>query len=274
MTERHTAVITGASSGIGAELAALHARMGWDVVMVNRSAERSRPVIDTIAAESPDVSIDVVTADLADHDSVAAAAADLVDRGHIDVFYNNAGVLLAGIEKSRHGIEMHAQVNTIAPYLFGRLLQPVLDGSTMLTVSTGGVNNTGDLRVAELADPPSFKKLTGPYSQSKLAASALMLAFAEEYPATMFRSAEPGAVKTKMTTGDAMPKFLVPIRNLFFSTPDKAAARLHAAATDPAFDTQNGAFIIKGKVKPLPGKAGDPAVRSQLLDWCREVTGV
>jgi NADP-dependent 3-hydroxy acid dehydrogenase YdfG len=37
-------VITGASSGIGAELAALHARQGWEVVMVNRSLDgRLRP---------------------------------------------------------------------------------------------------------------------------------------------------------------------------------------------------------------------------------------
>ncbi len=119
MSEHRTAVITGASSGIGADLAA--------------------------------------------RDSIAAAAAELVERGPIDLFYNNAGVLLAGLEKSKHGIEMHAQVNTIAPYLFGRLLQPALEGATVLTVSTGAVSNTGDLRVAELADPPSFKKLVGPY---------------------------------------------------------------------------------------------------------------
>lgn len=274
MTGRRTAVITGASSGIGAELAALHARNGWDVVMINRSAERSQPVIDKITAESPDVSIDVITADLADHDSITAAATELNERGHIDLFYNNAGVLLAGIEKSKHGIEMHAQVNTIAPYLFGRLLQPVVEGATVLTVSTGAVNNTGDLRVGELANPPSFKKLVGPYAQSKLAASALMVAFAEQYPATTFRTAEPGAVKTKMTTGDAMPKLLVPIRNLLFSTPDKAAKRLHDAATDPAFDAVNGAFIIKGKVQALPANATDRAVQTELLDWCRDATGV
>lgn len=274
MSDHSLAVITGASSGIGAELAALHARRGWDVVMVNRSVERSQPVLDKIRAESPDVSIDVVQADLADHDSIAAASSGLVERGHIDVFYNNAGVLLGGIEKSKYGVEMHAQVNTIAPYLFGRLLAPVLDGATVLTVSTGAINNTGELRVAELADPPSFKKLVGPYAQSKLAASALMAAFAKEYPATIFRTGEPGAVKTKMTTGDAMPRLLVPVRNLFFSTPDKAAERIYDTAINPALDGVNGAFVMKGKIKQLPKSALDPEVQSELLAWCHEVTGV
>ena len=274
MSDRRLAVITGASSGIGAELAALHAREGWDVVMVNRSAERSRPVIDEIRSESPAASIDVVTADLADHDSIATAAAALDERGPIDLFYNNAGVLLAGIEMSKYGIEMHAQVNTIAPYLFTMLLQPALKGSTVLTVSTSAINNTGPLRVDELAHPPTFKKLLGPYAQSKLAASTLMAAFAPQYPDTTFRSGEPGAVKTKMTTGDAMPKLLVPARNLFFSTPAKAAARVHDAATNTDFDTVDGAFIQKGKVKALPASATDPDVQQALLHWCREVTGV
>ena len=144
----------------------------------------------------------------------------------------------------------------------------------MLTVSTGAINNTGNLRVDELASPTKFKKLVGPYSQSKLAAAALMSAFANEYPATTFRSGEPGAVKTPMTSGEGMPKLLVPVRNLMFSTPDKAAARLHDAATNPKYSHPNGAFVLKGKVKPLPGGAGDPAVQAALLAWCRDVTGI
>ncbi len=267
-------VITGANSGIGAELAVLHARHGDDIIMVNRSIERSRVVVERIENESPTVRVEVVQADLDDHDSIAAASAQLRERGHIDLFYNNAGVLLGEIKKSKHGIEMHAEVNTVAPYLFARHLHSVLEGGTVLTVSTGGINNTGNLRVDDLASPTKFKKLVGPYSQSKLAAAALMSAFANEYPATMFRSGEPGAVKTPMTSGEGMPKLLVPIRNLMFSTPDKGAARLHDAATNPKYSTPNGAFVLKGKIKPLPGGAGDLAVQAALLAWCRDVTGI
>ena len=64
-------------------------------------------------------------------------------------------------------------------------------------------------------------------AHSKPATVALMDAFAREYPETTFRSAGPGAVKTPMAAGEGMPRMLVPVRNLFFSSPDKAARRIH-----------------------------------------------
>jgi short-subunit dehydrogenase len=112
MTARQLVVITGANSGIGAEPAVLHATRGDDVAMVNRSVERSRPVIDRIEHESPTVRVDVVQADLDDHDSIAAASQQLRERGPIDIFYNSAGVLLGKLQMSKHGIEMHAEVKT------------------------------------------------------------------------------------------------------------------------------------------------------------------
>ncbi|MEM7271984.1 MAG: SDR family NAD(P)-dependent oxidoreductase [Actinomycetota bacterium] len=274
MSSNQLVVITGASGGIGAALAKLHAVDGWDIVMVNRSVDRSKPVIDGILAEVPGASIDVVAADLADHDSITAAAAALRERGHIDRFINNAGVLMGERVTSGHGLEMHAQVNTIAPYLFGRLLQPVMDGGTVAVVSTSGINRAKTLAVDELADPPTFKKLFGPYVQSKLAATAIMDAFAREYPGTTFRSVEPGAVKTAMTSGAGMPKWLVPIRNLVFATPEKGAQKLYDAINATGPDYPNGTYVQSGKPRALPADAGDPAVQDALLAWCETVTGV
>ncbi|MBX2874578.1 MAG: hypothetical protein KTR30_20820, partial [Saprospiraceae bacterium] len=52
-----------------------------------------------------------------------------------------------------------------------------------------------------------------------------------------------------------MPFFLVPFRNLFFSSPQLGANKLYQAAFDPQFAHASGIYIIKGKVK---------AVRHQL----------
>ncbi|MFK8023262.1 MAG: SDR family NAD(P)-dependent oxidoreductase [Ilumatobacter sp.] len=273
MSRRPVTVITGASGGIGTELAALHAREGWDVVMVNRSAERSQPIIARLRADHPAATIDLVQADLADNDSIAAAADALLQRGHVDLFYNNAGVLLDKAVPSKHGVEMHAQVHVIAPYLFGRLLHPVLDGSSMVTVTTGGIKNAKTLRVDDLANPPSFKKLFGPYVHSKLAGAALLDAFSREYPATTFRSVEPGAVKSEMTAGAGMPRWLMPIRNLFFSAPEKGAQRVYDAATSNKAGAPSGAFVMNGKVTPLRGNASDPDIQASLIAWCSEITG-
>lgn len=267
-------VITGASSGIGAALAKLHASDGWHVVMINRSVVRSQPVIDGIVGEVPGASIEVIEADLADHDSIAKAADAVRELGHVDRFVNNAGVLLGDKVVSEHGVEMHAQVNALAPYLFGRLLHPVMEGGTFAVVTSNGIRRATTLAVDELADPPNFKKLTGPYVQSKLAATAIMSAFARDYPSITFRSVEPGAVKTPMTSGEGMPRWLVPVRNLFFASPEKGARRLYDALNATGAGLANGAFVLNGKPRPVPGDAADPSVQDALLSWCRDVTGV
>ncbi|MEM7143226.1 MAG: SDR family NAD(P)-dependent oxidoreductase [Actinomycetota bacterium] len=271
MTSNPVVAITGASSGIGAALAQQHAVDGWDVLMVNRSIERSQPVIDQIAAAAPGATIDVVQADLADHDSIRDAAAQLSERGRLDRFVNNAGVLMGEKVMSAHGVEMSAQVNTLAPYLFGRLLRPVMEGGTTVLVTTGGINKAKALDLDELTDPTEFTKLFGSYVQSKLAATAVMNAFAHEDPASTYLSIEPGAVKTPMTSGDGMPRWLVPIRNLFFSTPEKGAAKIYDAIGG---DHPSGAYIQRGKPHAFPADIDDPGVHASVLAWCRDHTGV
>jgi NADP-dependent 3-hydroxy acid dehydrogenase YdfG len=79
---RGTAVVTGASSGIGAATARRLAAEGYDVV----AAARRRDRLDELAAEVP--GIRAVTLDVTSADSVAGLAAELED---IAVLVNNAG---------------------------------------------------------------------------------------------------------------------------------------------------------------------------------------
>jgi NADP-dependent 3-hydroxy acid dehydrogenase YdfG len=82
VTERPVAVVTGASSGIGAATARRLAREGFDVV----AAARRRDRLDALAAEQP--GIRAATLDVTDDASVAALAADLPD---VALLVNNAG---------------------------------------------------------------------------------------------------------------------------------------------------------------------------------------
>lgn len=84
---RRRAVVTGASSGIGREMAIRLAREGFDLVLV----ARRRPLLDELAAAiGGATSIDVIAADLCDRDAPARIADALGDRG-ADVLVNNAG---------------------------------------------------------------------------------------------------------------------------------------------------------------------------------------
>jgi len=91
-----TALVTGASSGIGEELARCFARGGFDLVLVARSAEKLRALADELKAEHG-AGVHVQPADLSRAGAVTALAAVLRRRQlQVDVLVNNAGVLEQG----------------------------------------------------------------------------------------------------------------------------------------------------------------------------------
>ena len=95
MTERVT-LITGASAGIGAELARVFAMNGHRVAMVARRADRMRVVADEIAASGAADPI-VIACDLEQHDASDQIAAVLAAEGvEVEYVINNAGFGLFG----------------------------------------------------------------------------------------------------------------------------------------------------------------------------------
>lgn len=86
-----TALITGASSGLGAEFADQLADRGHDVVLVARSGDRLDALARRLIAEHG-VRAHVLVQDLSTPDAARRVAARLADRGlHVDVLVNNAG---------------------------------------------------------------------------------------------------------------------------------------------------------------------------------------
>uniref|UniRef100_UPI003BA95A0B SDR family NAD(P)-dependent oxidoreductase n=1 Tax=Stappia sp. TaxID=1870903 RepID=UPI003BA95A0B len=86
-----TAVVTGASSGLGAHFARVLGREGARVALVARRAGRLAESADSLAAEGIESSTHV--ADVTDRSSLEAAFDEIVDRhGGIDILVNNAGI--------------------------------------------------------------------------------------------------------------------------------------------------------------------------------------
>ena len=87
-----TALITGGSSGIGAEFARQLAERGYDLVLVARSAERLEATAESLHSEFG-INVEVISADLADRQAVDVVAERIRDPHRtIDVLINNAGL--------------------------------------------------------------------------------------------------------------------------------------------------------------------------------------
>lgn len=93
MTQAHqgTALITGASSGIGAIYADRLARRGYDLILVARNRDRLAALADRIANETGR-SVEIVDADLNDRTALTAVEAKLKQDASITLLVNNAGV--------------------------------------------------------------------------------------------------------------------------------------------------------------------------------------
>jgi NAD(P)-dependent dehydrogenase (short-subunit alcohol dehydrogenase family) len=113
--EGKVAIVTGASSGIGAEISRTFAEAGAQLALVGRDPERLRRTADAVEAAGAEAA--VIGADLADDASGPAIVADVVARlGSIDIVVNAAGIFeVAPFDDSLDNIDRQWRVNVRAP---------------------------------------------------------------------------------------------------------------------------------------------------------------
>src|ERR1700680_4809357 len=87
---RRLALITGASSGIGAEFASQLAARGYDLVLVARREDRLKQVADSLR-QSHAITTEVLPADLASDEGLARAGQRIAAANNLELLVNNAG---------------------------------------------------------------------------------------------------------------------------------------------------------------------------------------
>ncbi|WP_339220625.1 SDR family NAD(P)-dependent oxidoreductase [Paenibacillus sp. FSL W7-1332] len=248
------ALITGASSGIGLELTKRLLSEGWQVLALIRSAFPSGDslVQDCIMSQQ----LRIYTADLSDFTDLQTSLNQIKKHEeHIDLLFNNAGVSFGELSYSKQGREMHFEINSVVPYIILMEMKELLargSSKTVINTSSNALLYLKRFDYTTLASPTVFKKLVGPYAASKLALSLWTQEIANsiQKDGIMIRSVCPGANKTTITNNAGMPKFMIPIRHLFFSHPSEGASRLYEAAIGSS-PQSTGVFLNKGKVTPL-----------------------
>jgi NAD(P)-dependent dehydrogenase (short-subunit alcohol dehydrogenase family) len=162
-----TALVTGATAGIGRATALALAAEGADVIVHGRNADRGRAVVDEIIAAGG--SARFVGADLGDSHDVELLA---TEAGDVDILVNNAGIyqFLPTAQMSDERFALHMDLNTRAPYVLVKALAP-----GMARRGWGSIVNISTLAAAV----PTAG--TGMYSASKAALEQLTRIWAAEY---------------------------------------------------------------------------------------------
>lgn len=136
-----TALVTGASTGIGATYAERLAQRGHDLVLVARDESR----LETVAArirENYKVQVDVLRADLTQPGDLAAVEARLINDPRIGVLINNAGMAQSGafVGQSAQNIERLISLNVTALTRLAAAIAPRL-----VEAGTGTIVNIGSV---------------------------------------------------------------------------------------------------------------------------------
>lgn len=121
--ERKTVAVTGSTGGLGLELSAHLARLGANLILLDRNAGRSEKNRERLLSLYPSVSIVCKTLDLASPESVYRVTEELLSSPP-DIFIHNAGAYSIPRHVCSSGYENVYQINFVSPYYMIRTLLP------------------------------------------------------------------------------------------------------------------------------------------------------
>ncbi|XP_073042213.1 short-chain dehydrogenase TIC 32 A, chloroplastic [Primulina eburnea] len=207
-----TAIVTGATSGIGAETARVLAKKGVKIIIPARNLRKAEIVKENIRKENPESEVTIMEIDLSSFSSIQTFCSDfLSSRSPLHILINNAGKYSHKLEFSEDKFELTFATN----YLGHFVLTEMLLGKMVETASETGIQGrivnvtsvihswvkTSDFCFTELLNPKSYNG-TLAYAQSKLAnilhAKELARQLKARHANVTINAVHPGIVKTEI----------------------------------------------------------------------------
>jgi short-subunit dehydrogenase len=255
MTDPRWTVITGASSGIGAEMARIYAARGRSLVLVARRRDRLEALAAELRAASPGLRVEVLVADLEDPGGAEALMQALAGQGiEIETLVNNAGFGLRGGFATMPYADQTAMIELNVTTLT-RLCRLVVPG--LIARKRGGVIN--------VASTAGFQPV--PYMAVYAATKAYVLAFSEALHEEVRRH---GVVVTALCPGPTATEFTIRAdmeKSKLFERP-MAAAEVARIGIDG--HEAGRALVIAGaanKAGAIGAKLAPRALVRRLAGW-------
>lgn len=185
-------MVTGATHGIGQEVARAAVKAGARLILPARDLTRGHQVADELRQSGGEVQ--VLPLDLTEPESIAQFAASVEDT--VEVLINNAGTVTPRRRETAHGQELMLSTNFLGPFALTNLLEEKLNGRVVIVGSEA--HRSGAVDAAD----PHFRyrrwSLAAAYAQSKLCDMLWARALQQRLSAVTVHLAHPGWAYTNI----------------------------------------------------------------------------
>jgi NAD(P)-dependent dehydrogenase (short-subunit alcohol dehydrogenase family) len=295
--ERRDAVVTGANSGLGFQIALELARHRARVVLAVRDTAKGDEAARRIREEVPGAELETARLDLADLASVREFAAWYRgSRDTLDLLVNNAGVMALPRRETKDGFEMQFGTNHLGHFALTGLLLPALlgaEGPARVVTMSSGAHQMGRFDFDDLQRERRYQRWMA-YGQSKLA--NLLFAFEMARRAAIAGrddeltsvAAHPGYAATNLQSqgarmeGSKLKGALASLGNKLFAQSDAQGAlpALYAATMPDVIGGEYFGPDGRSGSRGYPTRAGtakkarDPELMTKLWEASERLTGV
>ncbi|MCJ1227333.1 hypothetical protein MMC12_003988 [Toensbergia leucococca] len=290
-------IVTGGSSGVGAELVQILYQHNAKIYLAARSEEKSLRAIEGIKSRTPDSKgqIMFLHLDLDDLTTIKKSAENFLSKeDRLDVLWNNAGVMTPPQgSKTKQGYELQLGTNNLGPFLFTKLLLPLVaktaktsptDSVRVVWVSSSATEvytSTGGVHLDNL-DYHKDESTRFKYGVSKAGNlfHGTELAKRTQKEGIISVALNPGNLKSELQRHVPAPLKLI-LNTFIHHTPIHGAYTELFAGLSPAVTaSKNGAWIIPwGRFGPLrkdlvaaqkTEEEGGTGIAAKFWEWSEE----
>ncbi len=272
-------LLTGATSGLGFEIAARVASLGADVTIVARDPGRALAATQSLTARSSNHRIDFLIGDVSDLAAMRRVGETVAAGGALDVLIHNAGAIAPRRTLSPQGYELTVAAQLLGPFHLTRILCDALGASRpgrVVTVSSGGMySQRFDLATLEM----SVNDYDGVAAYAKVKRAQLVLnrEWAHRVSPTdvVFHAMHPGWTDTPGLR-TSLPRFYSFARPLL-RTPAQGADTVVWLAASRDATASSGDFWLDRRRRyehkvPWTRPRNPRRDQKMLWDWCVERT--
>jgi|SRR5271157_187049 len=281
MLAGRVAVVTGATSGIGREVALGLARQGATTVVVGRGEDRAARVAAEIAHATGNSRVEALRVDdLALRSDARELAATVLDRyAAVHILVNNAGAYFRRREVTAEGLERTFALNVLSPYILTTLLAPRLVVSApSRVVNVASAAHEG--AHADLTDLQHARRYSGfrVYGASKLELLWLTREFARRLngKGVSVNAVHPGFVASGFGLNNkGGTAFAIRVLGrLFGRSVVRGADTPIYVASAPELDPTTDGYFADRKPRPGSKESHDLSKAHQLMEACARLSGV